>query len=69
MIKVRRIFRALERSQSRADVEGILRSPETRELAIDAIASEHRLPRVAARWICQMLAARLDSRLSNDSVK
>lgn len=58
-IKVRRIFRSLEQAQSRAQAEEILRSPETREMAIQAIASENKIPRFLARRIYQMLEARL----------
>jgi hypothetical protein len=60
-IKVRRVFRAIEQSKSRAEVEGILRSPETRELAIDFIATEHKIPRFVARRVYQMFETRIGS--------
>jgi hypothetical protein len=58
-IKVRRVFRALERAGSREELLAQLRSPDTREAAIDLIASENRIPRFLAARVFNLLASRL----------
>ena len=51
VIKVRRVFRALETAQSKEKLEEILKSTEAQETAIDLIASENRIPRFLAKKI------------------
>ena len=55
-LRVRRVFRALEQAQSRTELAATLRSPEARELAIDMIASENKLPRFLAARVYALLA-------------
>lgn len=59
LVKVRRVFRAIERAGSREDLLAALRSPETRDVAIDLIATENRVPRFVARRVVDLLLTRL----------
>ena len=58
-LAARRVFRAIEQASSRDELRRALQSDETREVAIDLIASEHHLPRFLAariyRWILRRL--------------
>ena len=51
VIKVRRVFRALEMAQSKEKIEEILKSAEAQDVAIDLIASENHIPRFLAKKI------------------
>ena len=51
VIKVRRVFRALEMAQSKEKMEEILKSAEAQDVAIDLIASENHIPRFLAKKI------------------
>ena len=59
LVKVRRVFRAIERAGSREDLLAALRSPETRDVAIDLIATENRVPRFVVRRAVDLVLARL----------
>ncbi|HET9664406.1 MAG TPA: hypothetical protein VFP00_09255, partial [Burkholderiales bacterium] len=48
-----------ELATSKEDLIVALRSPDTRDVAIDLIASENRIPRFLASKVYQMLASRL----------
>lgn len=61
-IKVRRVFRAIERAKSKEDLLAQLRSPEARDVAIDLIASENHVPRFLAARVVDLLASRLSAR-------
>jgi hypothetical protein len=60
-LKVRRVFRALEAATSREELLEISRSSETRDVAIDFIASENHIPRFMAARVYALLV-RLSSR-------
>ncbi len=60
--RVWRLMRALDAATSGAQVEALLRSGESEEIAVDFIATEHGLPRWLARRIYRALARRLDER-------
>lgn len=58
-IKARRVLRALESAGSQHRLTEVLKSPDTKEVAIDLIATEHRLPRFLSAWIYTHLLKRL----------
>jgi hypothetical protein len=58
-VKVRRVFRAIEQATSREDVMKVLRGEETREVAIELIASEHHIPRFLAARVYRLVVERL----------
>lgn len=60
-LKVRAVFRAIELATSKEDLIVALRSPDTRDVAIDLIASENRIPRFLASKVYQMLVSRLSA--------
>jgi hypothetical protein len=62
LVKVRRVFRAIENAGSREEIMAILRSNETKDVAIDHIASEYRIPRFLARRVVGMVAERVEIR-------
>lgn len=49
VIKIRRVFKAIETAQSKEKLTEILSSKEAQEVAIDLIASENRIPRFLAK--------------------
>ena len=59
-LKVRRVFRAFEEAQSRGQLAEALRSDDAREVAIELIASENRIPRFLAARVYQLLARGLE---------
>jgi hypothetical protein len=61
LIKIRRVFKAIERARSRDDLLGTLRSADARDTAIDLIASENRIPRFLAVRVYNLLLTRLPS--------
>ena len=58
-LAARRVFRAIEHASSQDELLRALRSDETREVAIDLIASEHHIPRFLAARIYRWLLRRL----------
>jgi hypothetical protein len=54
-LKVRRVFRTIERAAPRKELENALRSEDAREVAIDLIASENRIPRFLAARVFRLL--------------
>jgi hypothetical protein len=60
-IKVRTVFRAIERAKSKESLIQALRSAEARDVAIDLIVSENRIPRFLASRVVQLLVSRLSS--------
>ena len=59
-VKVRRVFRALEAAPSREELLQIVRSPDTRDTAIDFIASENHIPRFLAARVYALLVRGLN---------
>lgn len=51
IIKVRRVFWALEMAQSKEKMEEILKSAEAQDAAVDLIASENHIPKFLAKKI------------------
>jgi len=60
-IRVHRVMRGIERAMSNGDVLKALHSDETREVAIDLMASEHHIPRFLAARVYGVLMRRLSS--------
>ncbi|MFZ5757120.1 MAG: hypothetical protein ACOY3X_09470 [Pseudomonadota bacterium] len=58
-LKVRSVFRAIVQAHARGQLKEALRSPETRALAVEIIASENRIPRFLADRVYRLLAERL----------
>jgi len=54
-VKVRRVFRAIERAQSKEELLATLSSAQARDMFIDLIATENHLPRFLATWVYQLL--------------
>jgi hypothetical protein len=61
-LKIRRLFRALERAQARGEAVRVLRSEDARDSAIDLIASENRIPRFLVARLYDRLVERALSR-------
>jgi hypothetical protein len=59
LLKLRRVFRAMERAGSRDEALRAIRSPEARDVAIDLLASENRIPRFLAARLHELLVRRL----------
>jgi hypothetical protein len=66
-IKVRKVFRAIEQARSRDDLLTALRSAETRDVAIDLIASENHIPRFLAARVYALLVERFSSAADSSS--
>ncbi len=62
--KVRQVFRALETAASREKFLEVLRSADSREVAIDLIASENRIPKFLAKKIYALAMKRLTAEVS-----
>jgi hypothetical protein len=58
-IKVRRVIRAIEQAGSREHLLETLHSSETRDVAIDLIATENHIPRFLATRVYTLLVNRL----------
>jgi hypothetical protein len=58
IVKVRRVFRALESAKSKDDLTKALQSAETRDVAIDLIAADNHIPRFLARRVYGLLIAK-----------
>lgn len=59
MTRVRSVFRAIEHAKSREEILVVLQSDEARQVAIDHIASEYRIPRFLAARVVTLLARRI----------
>lgn len=60
-LKVRRVFRAIERAKTKDDLLATIRNAETQDLVIDLIASENRMPRFLAAHVYRLLLRRFSS--------
>ena len=58
IVKVRRVFRAIEGARSKDDLMKALQSTETRDVAIDLIAADNHIPRFLARRVYGLLIAK-----------
>jgi hypothetical protein len=67
LVKVRTVFRALERVQTKDDLLATLRSADARDVAIDLIATENHIPRFLAVRVYNLLLSRLGSLESRPS--
>lgn len=61
VVKVRRVFRAIEQATSKDVLLSALRSPDTRDVAIDLVASEYHVPRFIAARVYNLLLKRLSA--------
>jgi hypothetical protein len=61
LVKVRTVFRALETATSRHELEQALKSADARDVAIDLIASENRIPRFLAVRVYELLVRRFSA--------
>ena len=59
LVKVRTVFRAIEQATSREEIVAILRSDAARNVAIDHIATEYRIPKFIAARALNMVAERI----------
>jgi hypothetical protein len=59
LVKIRRVFRAIERAGTNQELLAALRSPEARDVAIDLIATENHVPRFIATRVYELLERRL----------
>jgi hypothetical protein len=66
IVKVRRVFRAIESAGSLGELGEALRSPDAKDVAIDLIASENRIPRFLASRVYALLVNRLFQRAQAD---
>ena len=57
-IKIRSVFRAIERAKSNNELLAQLRGPDSRAVAIDLIASENHIPRFLAARVLDLLVSR-----------
>jgi hypothetical protein len=64
-VKTRAVFHALERANSQKELRETLHGKEAREVAVEFIARENRIPRFIAARIYSLLIARLPA--SNDA--
>lgn len=49
-IRIRRLFKTLEKAQTREDFRNALDTPEARDVIVDLIATENHLPKFLVRW-------------------
>ena len=60
-IKIRQVFKLMESVQSRQELQTLIRNPETRDAAIEMLASENRIPRFLATKIYNKIIQRIDA--------
>jgi hypothetical protein len=58
-VKVRSVFKSLEQAHAQGRLKDLLQSEETRNLAVDLIASENRIPRFLANKVYLLLVEKL----------
>jgi hypothetical protein len=58
-LKVRSVFRAIERAGSRTDLARALTTEHAKDVAVDLIATENGIPRFLAARVHELLIARL----------
>jgi hypothetical protein len=59
IVKVRSVFRAIQQTRSREELVAVLRSEDARNVAIDHIASEYRIPRFLANRVLNLVTERI----------
>jgi hypothetical protein len=57
MLRVRSVFRAIRTAGTTGELATALRSPDARDVAIDFIAKENRIPRFLAARVYKLLVA------------
>ena len=62
IVKVRRVFRTIEGAKSKDDLLKALQSAETRDVAIELIATDNHIPRFLARRVYGLLASAAQQR-------
>jgi hypothetical protein len=62
IVKIRRVFLALEGAKSKEALMKALRSDDSRDVAIDLIATDNHIPRFLARRVYGLLIATSDRR-------
>jgi hypothetical protein len=60
-VKARRVLRTIEEARSNGDLVRALQSPDSRDVAIDLIASENHIPRFLASRVYKFLVGRLSA--------
>jgi hypothetical protein len=58
-LKIRKVFHAIEHARTQSELQETLRARETREVAVELIAAENRIPRFIAAGVYRLLIARL----------
>ncbi len=58
-LKIRKVFRTIERAKSKDELEKALGSEDARQVAIELIASENHIPRFLAARVFQRLISKL----------
>ena len=69
IIKIRAVFRVIERASSKDELMKAVTSPEAREVAIDLIATENHIPRFLAVRVYELLAKSLLARARAEQAK
>ena len=65
-IKLRQFFKALEMVESEDDLKRLINEPDSREAAIELIASENHIPKFIARRLYENCAKRLSASHSKE---
>lgn len=63
LVKVRRVFHAIESAGSNDQLQRALTSPDARDVAIDIIATENHIPRFLASRVYRLLTNRMVSHI------
>jgi hypothetical protein len=59
VVKIRRVFSALEMAKSGEEFKNVLRNPDSQDVAISLIASENHIPKFLARRIYNRIVSGL----------
>lgn len=60
--RVHTLMKALEAAQGSEEIRAAFEKHQGREVVVDLVASEYRLPRFMARWVCDRVAKELQKR-------
>ena len=67
-LKARAVFKALERAQSREDLERTLGSPEMREVVIEQLAADNHIPRFVAARLYKLLMRKFSEAAASGAI-
>lgn len=67
--KVHRLVKAIEKAGSHSEIERAYEENEGKEIVIDLIASENKIPKFMARWLYKKVEPRLREKINNVSGK